>query len=65
MTVPRLKEMTEYWKDNPPIHEMIANYFQIGKYAEKKPEKSCDMNSLLVGVELVEHAGPPIDRSLL
>lgn len=29
MTVPRLREMNEYWKDNPPLHIMVAAYFGI------------------------------------
>ncbi len=31
MTVPRLTEMTEYWKENPPLHVMVAAYFGISK----------------------------------
>ncbi len=30
MTIPRLKEITQYQNSNPPLHMMIAAYFGIG-----------------------------------
>jgi len=29
MTLPRLREMKNYWQHNPPIHLMIAAYLGI------------------------------------
>jgi hypothetical protein len=31
VTLPQLKEMSRFWKKNPPIHQMIAAYLGIGK----------------------------------
>lgn len=31
MTIPRLKAITEYQQENPPIHVMIAAYLGAGK----------------------------------
>ena len=46
MTVPRLKAMTHYWKDNPPVHLMIAGYFGIG---QAKAEQPSDPSELMFG----------------
>ena len=39
MTIPRLDEMTTYWKYQPPIHLMLASFFGI-KEKTKEPEMS-------------------------
>ena len=31
VTLPQLKEMSEFWKRNPPVHRMVATYLGIGK----------------------------------
>jgi hypothetical protein len=31
VTLPQLKEMSHFWEKSPPIHQMIAAYFGIGK----------------------------------
>lgn len=31
VTVPRLIEITEYWKQVPPLHEAFAGFFGIGR----------------------------------
>lgn len=31
ITLRRLAALEEYWQSNPPIHQMIAAYFGIGK----------------------------------
>lgn len=51
MTLHRLKEMTAYWQNNPPVHLMIASYFGISK--EKKPEitDEASFGDLLAGVQ--------------
>lgn len=41
MTIPRLMEMLAYWKDNPPVHVMVAAYFGLHKN-RKKPKKMSD-----------------------
>ena len=34
MTLPRLDAMQEYWRRNPPVHQLVAAYMQY-----KAPEK--------------------------
>jgi len=38
MTIPRLEALNLYWKDNPPLHVMVAAYFGIGKKETKEAE---------------------------
>lgn len=40
MTLPRLYEMQEHWKDSPPVHVSVAAYLGIGK--TKSGEKVID-----------------------
>ena len=36
MTLPRLREITDYWEYQPPVHLLIARYLGIkGKTADK------------------------------
>lgn len=60
MTIPRLTEMTAYWRDNPPMHEMIASYFSVGKFADKKADaqETGSIEELLQGVPMVNHEAP-------
>lgn len=30
MTIPRLLEMETYWGSHPPVHQMLAAFFNIG-----------------------------------
>lgn len=48
MTIPRLREITKYQKDNPPLHVMVAAYFGIGKDSSSgnAAERDGDGNSL-------------------
>lgn len=32
-------ELSEYWRINPPVHELVANYFE---YKAPEPEASFD-----------------------
>lgn len=45
MTLPRLAEMSAYWKNNPPLHSMIAAYFGIG--TPKKQSDGGDIAELM------------------
>ena len=38
MTIPRLLEMSEYWKKRPPLHEMVAAYLGITKSGVARPD---------------------------
>jgi len=37
MTIPRIKDMSAYWQDNPPLHQMVASYFGIDRKPKTEP----------------------------
>lgn len=37
MTIPRLNAMAAYWKENPPLHQMVAQYLEMGS-SKKAPK---------------------------
>ena len=41
--IPRVSAMQEYWKSNPPMHQLVAAYFGFGG---KKPAET-DLSELL------------------
>jgi hypothetical protein len=51
MTIPRLREMTQYWKFNPPVHLMIAAYFGLDDKPALQDEGS--FSELLAGVPMM------------
>lgn len=47
MTIPRLLEMTEYWEKYPPLHVMVAQYFEIGgKRTGSTPQHSGQVGTI-------------------
>jgi hypothetical protein len=36
MTLPQLNELLEYWKDHPPVHELVAGYLGYKRRPEAK-----------------------------
>lgn len=57
MTLPRLKEMAEYWQSNPPLHLMVAAYFGVSNPKKASTDGIAD---LLANIEAAPHQGPPI-----
>ncbi|MEW6563317.1 MAG: hypothetical protein AB1400_08830 [Pseudomonadota bacterium] len=53
MTIPRLKEMTAYWRQNPPLHLMVAAYFGAGE-SPPKENKQQDLSELLGNIPMVQ-----------
>ena len=47
MTLPRLDAFTEYWKSNPPMHQMVATYLGYKSAEKKEPEKDMTLADLM------------------
>jgi hypothetical protein len=58
MTVPRLREMTEYWKSNPPLHLMVASYFGIEGNSKEPQNSESDIEAILASIPQVPHVSP-------
>ncbi len=37
MTLPRLKTMNAYWKQNPPLHQLVKNFMGYKPPVEQAP----------------------------
>jgi hypothetical protein len=46
MTIPRLRDITAYQADNPPLHELVARYMGVGKTSSKARELDGEGKSL-------------------
>lgn len=61
MTVPRMTEMTQYWKGSPPLHLMVAAYFGIekpsqqAKTVESKESDEAAIVALIAGLPQVDY----------
>jgi hypothetical protein len=47
MTLPRLKALTEYWREHPPLHILVAGYFGI----KSKREADADPDELMALID--------------
>jgi hypothetical protein len=43
---PKVLELVEYWRDNPPVHQMVRAYLGIGKQDSAPPAESVPLNEL-------------------
>jgi hypothetical protein len=61
MTLPRLKALTKYWADIPPVHAMLAAYAGYKPPEKAKPiEEEGDLGELIglfkaIGGEVITH----------
>jgi len=47
MTIPRLTEMAEYWKINPPLHFLVAAYLGAGQKPKQLSQDPGELQSLI------------------
>jgi hypothetical protein len=49
MTLPRLDALNEYWRRNPPLHQLVAAYagFKPPNDDNKEPEKTEDLATFM------------------
>jgi hypothetical protein len=52
MTIPRLQQMNEYWRNYPPIHVMIASYFGLGEKPKEVDNSPDDLSELLGNIPM-------------
>ena len=45
MTLPRLNQLAKYWKENPPLHLMVAQYLGLSNKAVSNDEDAQEKNS--------------------
>lgn len=58
MTLPRLSDMTNYWKKNPPLHLMVAAYFGVGGKPEAEKNHEKQLGDLLAKIPMVARDAP-------
>ena len=54
MTLPRLNQMAAYWKENPPLHQIVAGYLGFEK---SKSTNDTEQNLVSQSDELMGLAG--------
>ena len=45
--MPRLKSLIDYWREWPPVHQLVALYLDYKPAAEREQTRNADLEALM------------------